>query len=136
MQKILNFCFERNLVGKKNILKIEDLESLSKSKKNTHIKFLMGNKLLNAINIEAHSASESVMKEFKRLGAEIKIVKFTKKKLITKKDDSLSSKTEKISNKLPSKKAGKKKDSKVKDSKTKNLDTKEKKVTQTKKNTK
>ena len=29
----LNFCFERNLVGKKNILKIEDLESLSKSKK-------------------------------------------------------------------------------------------------------
>ena len=132
----LNFCFERNLVGKKNILKIEDLESLSKSKKNTHIKFLMGNKLLNAINIEAHSASESVMKEFKRLGVEIKIVKFTKKKLITKKDDSLSSKTEKISNELHSKKVGKKKDSKVKDSKTKNLDTKEKKVTQTKKNTK
>ena len=39
----------------------------------------MGNKLSNAINVEAHSASESVIKEFKRLGAEIKIVKFSKK---------------------------------------------------------
>ena len=75
----LNFCFERNLIGKKNILKIEDIESLSNTKKNTHIKFLMGNKLSNAINVEAHSASESVVKEFKRLGAEIKIVKFSKK---------------------------------------------------------
>ncbi len=75
----LNFCFERNLIGKKNTLKIEDIESLSNTKKNTHIKFLMGNKLSNAINVEAHSASESVVKEFKRLGAEIKIVKFSKK---------------------------------------------------------
>ena len=75
----LNFCFERNLIGKKNILKINDLESLSKSKKNTHIKFLMGNKLSKAINIEAHSASQSVLKEFKRIGAEIKLVKFSKK---------------------------------------------------------
>ena len=64
---------------KKNTLKIEDIESLSNTKKNTHIKFLMGNKLSNAINVEAHSASESVVKEFKRLGAEIKIVKFSKK---------------------------------------------------------
>ena len=67
------------MIGKKNTLKIEDIESLSNTKKNTHIKFLMGNKLSNAINVEAHSASESVVKEFKRLGAEIKIVKFSKK---------------------------------------------------------
>ena len=39
----------------------------------------MGNKLSNAINVEAHSASENVIKEFKRLGAEIKIIKFSKK---------------------------------------------------------
>ena len=66
--RFLNFCFERNLIIKKNNLKIEDIVSLSNAKKNTHIKFLMGNKLSKAINIEAHSASESVIKEFKRLG--------------------------------------------------------------------
>ena len=38
----------------------------------------MGNKLSKAINIEAHSASQSVLKEFKRIGAEIKLVKFSK----------------------------------------------------------
>ena len=38
----------------------------------------MGNKLSSAISVEAHSASESVIKEFKRLGADIKIVKFKK----------------------------------------------------------
>ena len=94
----LNFCFERNLIGKKNTLKIEDIESLSKAKKNTYIKFLMGNKLSNAINVEAHSASESVIKEFKRLGAEIKIVKFSKKSAKVNTENSISNaKSEKMS---------------------------------------
>ena len=93
----LNFCFERNLIGKKNTLKIEDIESLSKAKKNTYIKFLMGNKLSNAINVEAHSASESVIKEFKRLGAEIKIVKFSKKSAKVNTESSISNaKSEKM----------------------------------------
>ena len=95
----LNFCFERNLIIKKNNLKIEDIVSLSNAKKNTHIKFLMGNKLSKAINVEAHSASENVIKEFKRLGAEIKIIKFSKKSAKVNTDNSISnSKSKKISN--------------------------------------
>ncbi len=74
----LNFCVEKKLIGKKSLLKIKDLIDLSKSKKNTHIKILMGKKLSDPINIESHSASESVLKEFKRVGAEIKIVEFKK----------------------------------------------------------
>ena len=94
----LNFCVERNLIGKKSSLKIEDLEMLSKSKKNTHIKFLMGNKLSSAISVEAHSASESVIKEFKRLGSDIKIVKFKKKSLNVNEDSSKKVKEEKVVN--------------------------------------
>ena len=74
----LNFCVEKKLIGKKSLLKIQDLIDLSKSKKNSHIKILMGKKLSDPINIESHSASESVLKEFKRVGAEIKIVEFKK----------------------------------------------------------
>ena len=74
----LNYCIERKLIGKKSLLKIQDLIDLSKSKRNSHIKILMGKKLSDPINIESHSASESVLKEFKRVGAEIKIVKFKK----------------------------------------------------------
>ncbi len=74
----LNFCIERKLIGKKSLLKIQDLIDLTKSKRNSRIKILMGKKLSNPINIESHSASESVLKEFKRVGAEIKIVEFKK----------------------------------------------------------
>ena len=102
----LNFCVERNLIGKKSTLKIEDLEMLSKSKKNTHIKFLMGNKLSSAISVEAHSASESVIKEFKRLGSDIKIVKFKKKSLNVNEDSSKKVKEEKVVNSDSKKKVG------------------------------
>ncbi len=34
----LNLCVEKKLIGKKSILKIQDLIELSKSKKNSHIK--------------------------------------------------------------------------------------------------
>ena len=74
----LNYCIERKLIGKKSLLKIQDLIDLSKSKRNSHIKILMGKKLSDPINIESHSASESDLKEFKRVGAEIKIVEFKK----------------------------------------------------------
>ena len=94
----INFCVERNLIGKKSTLRIEDLEMLSKSKKNTHIKFLMGTKLSSAISVEAHSASESVIKEFKRLGSDIKIVKFKKKSLNVNEDSSKKVKEEKVVN--------------------------------------
>ena len=131
----LNFCFERNLIGKKNTLKIEDIESLSKAKKNTYIKFLMGNKLSNAINVEAHSASENVIKEFKRLGAEIKIVKFSKKSAKVNTESSISNaKSEKMPNsKL--KKVESKVNNKEKTSQSK-TDKKEKGILKTKTKTK
>ena len=42
----LNFCIERKLIGKKSLLKIQDLIDLSKSKRNSHIKILMGKSFL------------------------------------------------------------------------------------------
>ena len=50
----------------------------SKSKKNVFIKILLGKKLNKAVNLESHSASESVRKEFERIGGSINIVKFKK----------------------------------------------------------
>ena len=138
----LNFCFERNLIGKKNTLKIEDIVSLSNAKKNTHIKFLMGNKLSKAINIEAHSASESVIKEFKRLGAEIKIIKFLKRSpKINKQNITTNLKSETVANTKSGEASLKKTDKlKNKDKLNKPLQSKsnkkEKKTTKTQKKTK
>ena len=56
----------------------------------------MGNKLSSAISVEAHSASESVIKEFKRLGSDIKIVKFKKKSFNVNEDSSKKVKAEKV----------------------------------------
>ncbi len=138
----LNFCFERNLIIKKNNLKIEDIVSLSNAKKNTHIKFLMGNKLSKAINIEAHSASESVIKEFKRLGAEIKIIKFLKRSpKINKQNTTTNLKSENVAN-PKSAKASLKKTDKLKNTDKLNKplqsksNKKEKKTTKTQKKTK
>ena len=138
----LNFCFERNLIIKKNNLKIEDIVSLSNAKKNTHIKFLMGNKLSKAINIEAHSASESVIKEFKRLGAEIKIIKFLKRSpKINKQNITTNLKSENVAN-PKSAKASLKKTDKLKNTDKLNKplqsksNKKEKKTTKTQKKTK
>ena len=130
----LNFCVERNLIGKKSTLKIEDLEMLSKSKKNTHIKFLMGNKLSSAISAEAHSASESVIKEFKRLGSDIKIVKFKKKSLNVNEDSSKKVKEKKVVNSDSKKKVELNVNDKKKTSKLKSDN--KKKLSKTKKKTK
>tara|TARA_Y200000002_G_scaffold373732_1_gene373328 strand:- start:3279 stop:3929 length:651 start_codon:yes stop_codon:yes gene_type:complete len=95
----LNFCIERKLIGKKSLLKIQDLIDLSKSKRNSHIKILMGKKLSDPINIESHSASESVLKEFKRVGAEIKIVEFKKVSSTSSKQKSKKENNERDSSK-------------------------------------
>ena len=129
----INTCFERKLIGKSNILKIDDLRTLSKSKKNTHIKLLMGEKLANAISIEVHSASENVVKEFKRLGAEIKIVKFLKESLNVKKNDSLGSEVSDARVSSTKKAKAKNQDLKKKSSKQKLLGKEKKKTTTTKK---
>ena len=55
----------------------------------------MGTKLSKGINIEAHSASESVIKEFKRVGVEIKIVNFSKNKFKANKEKSTNANSEK-----------------------------------------
>ena len=130
----INFCVEKNLIGKKSTLKIEDLEMLSKSKKNTHIKFLMGNKLSSAISVEAHSASESVIKEFKRLGSDIKIVKFKKKSLNVNEDSSKKVKEKKVVNSDSKKKVELNVNNKKKTSKLKSDN--KKKLSKTKKKTK
>ena len=132
----LNFCFERNLIGKKNILKIEDLEMLSKSKRNTHIKFLMVKKLSKAISIEAHSASESVVKEFKRMGAEIKLVEYSKKKIKINKDVSSTIKSSEDSKVLKNETSILKPKNNSKKSSSVKTASKEKKVTKTKPKTK
>ena len=110
----LNFCIERKLIGKKSLLKIQDLIDLSKSKRNSHIKILMGKKLSDPINIESHSASESVLKEFKRVGAEIKIVEFKKVSSTSSKQKTKQENNERDSSKnLKVDTAGKKNTSKV-----------------------
>ena len=110
----LNFCIERKLIGKKSLLKIQDLIDLSKSKRNSHIKILMGKKLSDPINIESHSASESVLKEFKRVGAEIKIVEFKKVSSTSSKQKTNKENNERDSSKnLKGDTAGKKNTSKV-----------------------
>ena len=110
----LNFCIERKLIGKKSLLKIQDLIDLSKSKRNSHIKILMGKKLSDPINIESHSASESVLKEFKRVGAEIKIVEFKKVSSTSSKQKTKKENNERDSSKnLKGDTAGKKNTSKV-----------------------
>ena len=43
---------------------------------NSRIKILMGQKLKGSISIEVHAASKGVIKEFKRVGGEIKIIDF------------------------------------------------------------
>ena len=132
----INFCFERDLIGKKNVLKIEDLEMLAKSKKNTHIKFLMGTKLSKGINIEAHSASESVIKEFKRVGVEIKIVKFSKNKFKANKEKSTSANSKNKIDELQTKKSQPKVNNSEKKKPKANAKVNEKKTTKTKKKTK
>ena len=133
----LNFCIEKKLIEKKSILKIQDLIELSKSKKNSHIKILMGKKLSDPINIESHSASKSVLKEFKRAGAEIKIVEFKKVSSNPTKEKSKRNDEKNISKKLkadiPKKKdALKVDDAAQKKSQKKNTETKTKTKTKSK----
>ena len=46
----------------------------------SYIKFLFGNKLDQPVSIQAHAVSASALKEFKRVGGEVDIIKFTKEK--------------------------------------------------------
>ena len=80
---ILKTDFINNLLEKKIIsdnakLDIGQITNLSKSNKNSYIKFLFGKKLNKPVSIQAHAVSASVLKEFKRIGGEVDIIKFKK----------------------------------------------------------
>ena len=87
---LINSLLEKNIIKENTKLTIKDILSHSKSKKNVHIKFLLGNKLNKPINVESHSASKSATKEFERIGGSISIVKFIKSRkqvLVNQKSD-------------------------------------------------
>ena len=77
---LINSLFETKKIKENSKLTVSDLVKLSSSKKNVHIKFLMGNKLIKPVKVESHFASNSVKKEFERVGGTIDIVKFDKLK--------------------------------------------------------
>ena len=84
---IINNLLEKKVIKENSKLSINDLTMYTKSKKNVFIKILLGNKLNKAVNLESHSASESVRKEFERIGGSINIVKFKKLKIVSKKGE-------------------------------------------------
>ena len=89
---LINNLLEKKIIKENSKLSISDLTMHSKSKKNVFIKILLGKKLNKAINLESHSASESVKKEFERIGGSINIVKFKKLKTVNKKEEYKKSK--------------------------------------------
>ena len=89
---LINNLLEKKIIKENSKLSIKDLTMHSKSKKNVFIKILLGKKLNKAVNLESHSASESVRKEFERIGGSINIVKFKKLKIVNKKEESKKSK--------------------------------------------
>ncbi len=74
----INFLLEKKAIKEKSLIKIGDLSILISAKKNARIKLLLGQKLKGAVSLEVHSASKGVVKEFKRVGGEIKIIDFKK----------------------------------------------------------
>ena len=89
---LINNLLEKKIIKENSKLSITDLTLHSKSKKNVFIKILLGKKLNKAVNLESHSASQSVRKEFERIGGSINIVKFKKSKNANKKNEDKSSK--------------------------------------------
>ncbi len=72
----INYLFDKKVVKEKSSLDISQLYEFISAKKDSHIKILMGQKLKGSISIEVHAASKGVIKEFKRVGGEIKIIDF------------------------------------------------------------
>ena len=72
----INYLFDKKGVKEKSTLNISQLYEFISAKKDSHIKILMGQKLKGSISIEVHAASKGVIKEFKRVGGEIKIIDF------------------------------------------------------------
>ena len=75
---LINTLIEKKIIKENSKIGLAEITKLSNSKKNVHIKFLMGKKLNAAVKVECHFASHSVKKEFDRVGGSIEIVKYEK----------------------------------------------------------
>ena len=74
----INQLLEKKIISDKAKLDIGQITNLSKSNKNSYIKFLFGKKLDKPVSIQTHAVSASALKEFKRVGGEVEIIKFKK----------------------------------------------------------
>ena len=87
----INQLLEKKIISDKAKLDIAQITTLSKSNKNSYVKFLFGKKLVKPVSIQTHAVSASALKEFKRVGGEVDIIKFKKEPPIksnkTKKND-------------------------------------------------
>ena len=87
----INQLLEKKKISDKTKLDIGQIITLSNSKKNSYVKFLFGKKLDKPVSIQTHAVSASALKEFKRVGGEVDIIKFKKEPSIksnkTKKND-------------------------------------------------
>ena len=74
----INQLIQKKLISDKAKLNIDQIVNFSRSSKNSYIKFLFGKKLDKPISIQAHAVSASALKEFKRVGGQVDIIKFKK----------------------------------------------------------
>ena len=86
----LNEMLKTNKISDKKKVTISDFEKLDfiLKKKFEGLKVLLGDKLSSPIVIQAHNASKSALKEFKRIGGEIEIIK----NVVKSSDDKLDEK--------------------------------------------
>ena len=82
----INNLLEKKIISDKAKLDIGQITNLSKSNKNSYIKFLFGKKLNKPVSIQTHAVSASALKEFKRIGGEVDIIKFKKEPSIKPND--------------------------------------------------
>ena len=109
-----NYLLEKKIIKEKSTISTKELINLSSSKKDSFLKILFGKKLVGSINIESHAASKTAQNEFKRIGGELKIVKYKRpsKKVDNKKEDS-KVKNKKVAPKKNSAESKIKKESKI-----------------------
>ena len=93
----INNLLEKKIISDKAKLDIGQITNLSKSNKNSYIKFLFGKKLNKPVSIQTHAVSASALKEFKRIGGEVDIIKFKKEPSIKPNDIEKTIKENKVS---------------------------------------
>ncbi len=82
----INQLLEKKIISDKAKIDIRQIINLSKSNKNSYVKFLFGKKLDKPVSVQAHAVSASALKEFKRMGGEVDIIKFKKEPSVKPKE--------------------------------------------------